>query len=276
MSALVRSVAQPRAIIVALHGGAATSRYFHHPGRSDLSLLDVGAALGFTVVALDRPGYGDSAAHAPSLMSPDRRVDLAYAAVRKLVGTQAHDADMFVLAHSAGCELAVRMAADKRGRYLLGLELAATGRRFHPTAEEILANGESTPGKPIGLRRVLWQPAELYPDNVIGGKHFVSSAPAYEADAVTWWAPRDFAQLAGEVRIPVHYTLGEHELVWRNDGAEMAEIAALFGSSPRVVTELLAHGVHNLSVGLAARAYHLKILSFVEECVIAREQSGIR
>ena len=61
MSARVAEAAEPRAVVVALHGGAVTSGYFDAPGRA--SLLRAGAALGFTVIALDRPGYGSSAPH---------------------------------------------------------------------------------------------------------------------------------------------------------------------------------------------------------------------
>ncbi|MDF2583547.1 MAG: hypothetical protein K0R33_2190, partial [Mycobacterium sp.] len=58
MSALVAAVPEPRAVIVAIHGGATSSAYFDCPGRPDLSLLRTAAAQGFTVIALDRPGYG--------------------------------------------------------------------------------------------------------------------------------------------------------------------------------------------------------------------------
>jgi hypothetical protein len=47
----------------------------------------------------------------------------------------------------------------------------------------------------------------------------------------------------------------------------------LFTASPRVVTEEQADGGHNLSLGLSALAYHLKVLSFAEECVLARENA---
>jgi pimeloyl-ACP methyl ester carboxylesterase len=56
MSALMAEAPRPRAVIVALHGGAATSAYFDAPDRPRLSLVRTGAALGFTVIALDRPG----------------------------------------------------------------------------------------------------------------------------------------------------------------------------------------------------------------------------
>jgi pimeloyl-ACP methyl ester carboxylesterase len=276
MSALVRRAREPRAVIVALHGGAASASYFHHPGPGRLSLVDTAAALGFTVVALDRPGYGRSAPYAETMRSPAHRVDLAYLAVDRLLEADPRGAGMFVLAHSAGCELAVRMAADGRGQELLGLEIAGTGRRFHDVAREILEPtiraGSSRVTRPPGLRDVLWQPAGLYPEGALGGAHFVSGSPVYEADVVHEWAPRAFPLYAAKVGIPVRYTLGEHDRVWRTDPEAMADVAALFTAAPRVVTHLQADSGHNLSVGWTALAYHLSALSFVEECVVAREQ----
>lgn len=279
MSALVRQVPHPRAVLVALPGGGATAPYFHYPGQRRLSLLATGAALGYTVIALDRPGYGRSAPYVETMTAPERRVDLAYAAVERLLGTQSRGAGLFVLAHSAGCELAVRMAADKRGRDLLGVEIAGTGCHFHPAAAQILEaarRGTSMPRRPRGLQALLWEPYELYPAGVVGGAHFVSSAPRYEGGVVDDWATRDFPRLAAEIRIPVHYTLGDHELVWRNDPAAMAEVAAMFTAAPRVVTSEQAGSGHNLSLGWTAVAYHLTVLSFVEECVVAHEKQRRR
>lgn len=61
MSAIVAEAADPKAVIVAIHGGGTTAVYFDCPGHPSSSLLRSGAAAGFTVVALDRPGYGSSA-----------------------------------------------------------------------------------------------------------------------------------------------------------------------------------------------------------------------
>jgi hypothetical protein len=68
----------------------------------------------------------------------------------------------------------------------------------------------------------------------------------------------------------VHYTLGDHERVWRGGPAGLASIAGLFTASPRVVTDEQASAGHNLSLGLSAIAYHLKVLSFAEECIVSR------
>ncbi|WP_063042125.1 alpha/beta fold hydrolase [Nocardia pseudovaccinii] len=61
MSALCAQGDDLRAVVVAVHGGATTSRYFDCPERPWLSLLRIGTVLGFTVLAVDRPGYGESA-----------------------------------------------------------------------------------------------------------------------------------------------------------------------------------------------------------------------
>jgi pimeloyl-ACP methyl ester carboxylesterase len=274
MSALIREVPQPRAVIVALHGGAASSVYFDY--RPRMSLLQTGAALGFTVIALDRPGYGSSHPYAGHMTTTERRVDLAYAAVDRLLASRPRGAGVFLVAHSIGCELAVRMASDERGTALLGLEISGTGRHHHHRAAEIMDAWKRETSWPRRsgprVRGLLWQPTRLYPPDLIGGASISSPAPAYEATIAETW-PRDFPEVAARVRIPVQYTLGEHELVWRSGPEGLADIASLFTASPRVVVNEQAESGHNMSVGLGALAYHLKVLSFVEECVLAREVS---
>jgi pimeloyl-ACP methyl ester carboxylesterase len=271
MSALLCEAPRPRAVVVALHGGAATSEYFDAPNRPRLSLLRTGAALGFTVVALDRPGYGSSAPYPDVMASAQRRVDLAYAAVGRLLGAHPRGAGVFLLGHSMGCSLAVQMAGDERGADLLGLEIAGIGRYHDPRfAAALGARTLRRPGRAGGtgtaVRDLIWGPDQLYPADAADGIY--SPAPGYEGDDVRRW-PGDFPALAARVRIPVHYSLGEHEMVWRSGPAALADIAALFTASPRVVAEEQAGGGHNLSLGLSAMAYHLKVLSFAEDCVLA-------
>lgn len=277
MSALVCEVPEPRAVIVALHGGAVTSSYFDYPDQPRLSLLRTAAALGFTVVAIDRPGYGSSAPHGETMASPARRVDLAYAAVDRLLASRPRGAGLFLWAHSIGCALGVHMAGDERRNDLLGLEIAGTGRHHAPGAVEILDFRQRDPAVPRrsgpGLRTLLWEPARLYPDEVIGAAPIQSPGPPYESTVARRW-PLEFAEVAARVRIPVHYTLGDHERVWSSGPEAMADIASLFTGSPRVVTDEQADSGHNLSIGHTATGYHLKILSFVEECVVGSENGG--
>lgn len=273
MSALVSAVRRPRAVILALHGGAAMSAYFDNPDRPRSSLLRTGAALGFTVIALDRPGYGSSSAYVEQLDSHDRRVELVYAALDVLLGSASRGAGLFLLGHSAGCPLVIRMAAQARGDELIGVEIAGSGMRHHDYMLGFIDERQRDPepaARPVrGLYDLLWKPPDLYPPDVVGGAHFASATPGYEGAVGQEWLT-EFPGLAARIRVPVHYSLGDHEKVWRTDREAMDEIAALFTASPRVEVLKLAESGHNLSVGRTATAYHLRILSFVEECAAAR------
>ena len=61
------------------------------------------------------------------------------------------------------------MAADERGRGLLGLELAGTGRTHHPEAQEVLWGPRPEGTRPAGLGDLLWRPRRLYPPELVGG-----------------------------------------------------------------------------------------------------------
>ncbi|WP_433152751.1 alpha/beta hydrolase [Actinomadura nitritigenes] len=271
MSALVAEAPRPRAVVVALHGGATTAAYFDAPNRPRLSLLRTGAALGFTVLALDRPGYGASAAHPGRTTTAEGRVDLAYGAVDGLLASRPRGAGVFLMAHSLGCELAVRMAASERGGELLGLEISGTGRHYQPPAAELLGSRFRDGPPPLAgtVRDLVWGGAHLYPEGIAGEAGILAPGAAHEGAVVRAW-PDDFPSVAARVRIPVRYTLAEHERVWRAGRAGLADVAAMFTSSPRVETGGQAGG-HNLSLGLTARAYHLRVLAFAEECALARE-----
>jgi pimeloyl-ACP methyl ester carboxylesterase len=267
MSGLFAEAPNPRAVIVALHGGASSAAYFDCPGHPELSLLRSAAAAGFSAIALDRPGYGASAPYSDSMWEPTRRVELAYAAANAILGKRDRGAGLFIIAHSNGCELALRMAVEERGRDLLGLELAGTGLRQYPAAAAILK--QATPShRPAGLRELIWAPEELYPADVVNAVGS-AGAPPQEGEVSANWARRDFPALAGEVVAPVRFTAAEHERVWDSTPEALADIATLFAKSPCVEIHHQAGGGHNLSLGVAATQYHSSILSFVDQCINA-------
>ncbi|OBA97149.1 thioesterase [Mycolicibacterium fortuitum] len=266
MSALVAEAPDPRAVVVALHGGATTSAYFDCPGHPELSLLRIAVDQGYTVVALDRPGYGASAAYPDAMARPEQRVALALGAIQRIAGT----ADLFVLGHSMGCELALHLAVQRPE--VLGVSLAGTGRRYHPSAQQLLKDA-SPANRPRGLRELLWEPARLYPPDVIGAG-LSAGGTAYEGDVVKTWPRQEFPALAGQTKVPVQFLAGEYENVWESDTEAIAAIGAMFTASPRVQTGELADSGHNLSVGLTAEIYHRKVLSFADECVAHRAREA--
>jgi pimeloyl-ACP methyl ester carboxylesterase len=234
----------------------------------------MGAQLGYTMVALDRPGYGSSAPYSDAMAQPDQRVALAYGAVDKVLGTRARGAGLFLVGHSAGCELAVRMATDERAERanVIGLELAGTGVQYDAAMANVMKSTTAT-GRPQGLRDMLWQPTELYPADVLSGMTNSSTGAPYEFEMTKNWPRQDFPALAPRVKVPVQFSVAEHERVWRCDPETLAQIGAMFSSSPRFVLNEQRGTGHNISLSVSAAAYHQKVLSFVGECVAAQEDA---
>ncbi len=272
MSALVASVPEPKAVIVAIHGGATSAAYFDCPGHPRLSLLRSAAAKGCTAIALDRPGYGASAFYHEDMAETGKRVGYALSAVDKILGESTRGAGLFLLAHSAGCELGLRMAIDERAGGVLGVELAGTGLRYSPEAKAVISQATAT-SRPAGLRDLLWEPTDLYPPEVLTGGLSAPGAP-YEADVTANWPRADFSDVAARVTVPVEFSVADHERVWESTPEAINAITALFTSSPRVVVNEMPDSGHNLSVGLNADEYHERVLSFVEECLAARQNDS--
>jgi pimeloyl-ACP methyl ester carboxylesterase len=203
---------------------------------------------------------------------PEQRVALAFGAADKILGSKPRGAGLFLIGHSAGCELAVRMAADERTD-VIGLELAGTGVQYGAAMADIMKSVTAT-GRPAGLRDMLWQPAELYPPDVLSGMTNSSTGAAYEVGMTTTWPRHDFPALAPRVRVPVQFTVAEHERVWRSDPETLAKIGAMFTASPRFAINEQADTGHNLSLSINAAAYHAKVLAFVEECVVTQRDSS--
>jgi pimeloyl-ACP methyl ester carboxylesterase len=264
MSGLILTVPRPRGVILALHGGGATPQYYDAPGHPAQSMLRAGAANGYTVIAPFRPGYARHVDLMTQEVSAREQVDATYALVDALVGDDT-GAGLFLLGHSQGCILTMRMAADGRGSELLGVEISGTGVTHQ---DQVTANDDDEDPRVVRRRRIhelLWTPEDLY---LTGVKSFVRP-PEYEGpDAIGW--PAEFPRLAAQVTVPVRISLADHEYWWRAGRAGLEELAQLFAVAPRVVCEEHERAGHNISVGVNARAYHLKVLAFAEECRSAR------
>lgn len=250
----------PRATVVALHGGGMSAGYYDGQAHPDLSLLTLGARLGYAVLALDRPGYGASAPHLPE---GQPLLDQVHTVRAALADAQARyvPGPLFLLAHSFGGKLALALAAGAGPGTLHGLDISGCGHRSAaPAALLARRNGG-------GLRRLNWGPLRLYPVDtfrLIGG--VVTTMPPREVDSVGEWGTLS-TSLLPRVRVPVRLTFAEHEAWWHQSDADLADLAALLSSSPRVVVDRLPRAGHNISLGHTARPYHLRALAFLDECL---------
>ncbi|GHE16135.1 alpha/beta hydrolase [Streptomyces alanosinicus] len=244
----------PRAMVVALHGAGMRAGYFHGQAHPSLSLLTLGAALGFSVLALDRPGYGSSSARFPDGRSLTEQSAALHAALADIRGRYATGAGIFLLAHSFGGKLALTHAAESPAGHLLGVDVSGCGHQYAAGSDKVLGSQD---------RRAAWQlhwgPLRLYPARThTTSRGLVAPMPPREtADALTW--PSVFRTLAPRIRLPVRLTFAEHERWWRHDDQALDEIRDAVSGAPVQVDRQPDAG-HNISLGWAARRYHLRAL----------------
>ncbi|WP_369175050.1 alpha/beta hydrolase [Streptomyces sp. R28] len=271
LSGLVSEPAQdPRAVIVALHGCGMNAGYFDGQAHPDVSLLVLGARLGYTVLALDRPGYGTSADRLPAGQKLSLQATTVRAAIAAFTAAHTPGVGTLLLGHSFGAKVAFAVAADWQGPAPLGVEVSGCGRR--PAVHA----GQLSPDRGEGLRQRNWGPLSLYPpDTFRMCQTVVATMPAQEVSAVAGWM-RLSAWVLPRVRVPVRLTFAQHEAWWSRDDEDLADLVGRLSAAPRVVVDHLPHAGHNISLGWAARAYHLKALAFAEECLAARTQQARR
>ncbi|WP_222123137.1 alpha/beta hydrolase [Streptomyces sp. SLBN-118] len=252
----------PRAVVVAIHGGGMTAGYFDGTAHPDQSLLLLGASLGYTVLAVDRPGYGQSAVDLPEGQTLAGQTGLLRAALADFASRYPTGAGLFLLAHSFGGKLALCTAADPAETpRLLGLDISGCGHRY---AAVPAANGD---GKDT---RRHWGPLRLYPpDTFRFCATVVAPMPLREASELGRW-PELFPDIAPRVRVPVRLTFAEHERWWHHGDEDLADLRARLSGAPRVQIDRQPDAGHNISLGWAARAYHLRALAFLEDCLTVR------
>ncbi|MFF9852789.1 alpha/beta hydrolase [Streptomyces litmocidini] len=251
----------PRAVVVALHGGGMNSGYFHGQAHPDLSLAVLGARLGYTVLALDRPGYGESAARLPEGQTLTEQASTLHSALREFTSRHASGAGVFLLAHSYGGKLALTAAAHEAGAGLLGLDISGCGHRYAVEPDELPNTQRHGPW----TRN--WGALRLYPPNTFGSSGaLVAPVPAQEQRDSRRWQ-EVFPDVASRVRVPVRLTFAEYESWWHHDEKTVADLVARFTAAPRVVVDRQPDAGHNISLGWAARSYHLRALAFLEDCL---------
>jgi pimeloyl-ACP methyl ester carboxylesterase len=252
-------------VVLALHGGGSRAAYWHRDQAPDQSLLLLGAALGWTVLALDRPGYGASAGLPRQRQGLDRQADTVFALLHEL------ECPVFIAAHSMGAVLALRMAADPRAdKSLLGLAVAGVPLRYTEAKAAQLAavptGGEYVPPLRGGDPASYFGPPGSYDPALLTREgRIVAPVPIAEFTDVRE-TPATLPGVLERVRVPVQWTVAEFERSNEAGPEVLAEAGRLLSGAPRVEVHRQRDAGHNISLHNAARAYHLRVLAFAEEC----------
>jgi pimeloyl-ACP methyl ester carboxylesterase len=251
--AVAEPAGEPRATLYALHGGGLNGDYWDCRHDRALSLAALGVQLGFRVAHPDRPGHRANRERWPRGLAARDEAALHVATITARWGD---DAPVVLVGHSAGSIVALHAAAEHAWPGLLGVDYSGVGITLDPGS-----------GDDDDRRTRFWGPTAAYPPATWekGGRPTEPTIPHDGTSAREW--SQVFAGVAAAVRVPVRVTFAATERWWGGVDDVLAAVAAGFTATPSVTTAVEPGAGHNLSLGFAARAYHLQVCAFAERCL---------
>lgn len=260
-------------LIVAIHGGTYTSEYYD---LDEFSLVSRAESLGFPILAIDRPGYGQTEALAPDELSHDGNSRVIEAIVADFWNAQPGSCPGVVLiGHSIGGAIAAAIAARRPAWPLLGVAMSGVGLHH--------AEGNSDDLRALGGGSHLSPPPEFKNSRMFGPKGSLAAdvmersrradAPAPIQDIVdivrTW--PSAAASLLSEIVVPVHYRQAEWDAMWKVDAAEIEGFEKACTGAPWVDAGIMRHTGHCIDFHRVGAAFQLEQLAFAIKCVVQAE-----
>ena len=255
-------------LIVALHGGTYTSAYFDLPG---FSLLDRAAAAGIPIVAIDRPCYGETTPLDPggeTIRNSAARLDAIIAGL--VARSPAPGRGIVLLGHSIGAAVALAIAARHPSWPLIGVAVSGICLDSPPEAGAAWANLPETimVELPAALKdAVMFGPAGTFGSPMPGLGHD-ADAPVPRAeliDIVMGW-PAIAAGILGNVCVPVHYRLAEHDQLWITGADQVTRFAACLSGAPKVDAALLPDTGHCIDFHHAGATLQDDQIKFARRC----------
>jgi pimeloyl-ACP methyl ester carboxylesterase len=264
LSGRIAKAARPRGLIVALHGGSYTTQYFDSPGHSIMGALP---NLGYTVIGIDRPGYGQ-AQQWP--LDFDAQVEVLSPTIAKLWEDYGDDSSgVFLYGHSIGGMIALLVAAAKRDYPLTGLSMTGAGAVMREQALAAFTGASQAPVSHIDLPHeakmaLMFGPQWTYDAKIAAAdpNRDVPLATAELRDALSW--QQRLPSAATAVDVPVHFVVGEYDGIWHSDKLDHAK--DMFQSAPFASVYSQHQCGHDVELDHLGYAHLLKVVAFAEEC----------
>jgi pimeloyl-ACP methyl ester carboxylesterase len=258
-------------LLVTLHGGLFTGRYFEVAGSDAGSFVDIANRNGFSVLVIDRPGYGDSG-------QPTEDYDYAFsqqacvlqAAIGELVAPY-DDPGVVLVGHSVGGMISFEIAAVQPSWNLIGLSTSGMGARIPVggAAEQLGALPMSgVVDVPLAERETLWYgPNHTYTAaGVAAARTSYAPAPMTELTTAPKWASSRLDTVAKAITVPIYHALAEFDALWDGSPEARQLFLSKFTATQDVQSEIV-HGVgHCIDHHLIGAAIHYKQLGFAHAC----------
>ncbi|HEY2644313.1 MAG TPA: alpha/beta hydrolase [Galbitalea sp.] len=254
-------------LIIALHGGTYSSKYFDIPGHS---LLDNATKQGIAVISLDRPNYLGSSPLESEGSIIAANADVLGDAIGSIFAEYGGDAAGVVLvAHSIGGAVATIIAATPQSWPLLGL--ATSGCLVRVPAESAAAWSQLPPipmiDLPVPMKdQLMFGPPETY-DDAMPAASYPSNTLVPKAellDITGGWIERRAATCAA-VAVPVHHRSAEFDHLWVVSQDEVDEYSAGFTSAPSIDAALQLGAGHCIDFHLPSDEFQNSQLAFARE-----------
>ncbi|MFC5260297.1 alpha/beta hydrolase [Streptomyces cinereospinus] len=257
-------------LVIAVPGGTYTSAYFD---VAEYSLLERATAVGVPVLAIDRPGYGES-----TPVDPGESIILANAEVLDhLIGELweehgAGTAGIVLIGHSIGGATVSALAARGPSWPLLGIAISGCLLEAPAEAGEAWAALPDLPVVEMPRETkdfVMFGPEWTSHEDMPAASH-VADSPVPKAellDITGGWIER-VRSVVAKITVPVHYRQGEFDRLWITDAAQVAAFSEAFVSAPFVDARLVASSGHCIDFHRSSASFQLDQLAFALSCCI--------
>lgn len=263
------------ALVIALHGGSYSSRYFDLRSGLRSSALQNYAGLGYRVIALDRPGYGAAGGVAPADCGFAAQAAILRAAVAQLHAERGEGLPVFLAGHSIGGMVALTVAAGAIDAPLCGVMASGMGMVWQPGVLEMWSSLISEAAHvtvPNEARDQIMFAAD--PQRVDAAVQQEAGAdlhpiPAEELrDAVIWH--ETMPAVAAGIQVPVLHVLPEHDGIWAADEHAQRQAADALKAVDGATVMVQRGAGHCVDAHRAAYAHHLATAAFFETCLVTR------
>lgn len=255
-------------LVIALHGGTYSSKYFDIPGYS---LLDRGTAAGVPVIALDRPNYIDSSPLESAGSIIFANADVLSEAIGSIWAEYGEGmAGVVLVAHSIGGAIATKIAASSPSWPLIGLATSGCCVRVPEQSKGAWASLPAIPmiDLPVPMKDQLMfgppdtlnadMPAASYPSNTLVPK-------AELLDVTGGWIEARAATCAA-VTVPVFHRMGEFDHLWIISQEEIDNYKAGFTSAASVDAALQMGSGHCIDFHKPSGEFEDSELAFAKAC----------